>query len=110
MVPLSDIFDIEYGNKLDANKANFQSEGINFVSRSSKNLGVIGKVEEVDGATVFEAGLITVTLGVSMNPPIFAQTRKSLNFRYPRAVGRRISRQGEPCARRRSDLISFRNF
>jgi hypothetical protein len=32
MVPLQDVFEVEYGNKFDANKANFQSDGINFVS------------------------------------------------------------------------------
>jgi hypothetical protein len=73
VVPLSEIFDIEYGNKFDANKANFQSEGVNFVSRSSKNLGVIGKIEEIAGSTAFEAGLITVTLGGSYLLSAFVQ-------------------------------------
>lgn len=63
MVPVGQVFDIEYGNKLDANKQVFASEGINFVSRSSKNLGVVGKVEPSPTGKIYEAGLITVTLG-----------------------------------------------
>ena len=41
---------------------------------------------------------------------VWGVTLKSLNFGFPRATRRRIIWQGEPCARRRSDLISFRNF
>jgi hypothetical protein len=63
LVPAQEVFDIEYGNKLDANKLTFVPQGMNFVSRSSKNLGIVGRVEIVPAAKIFEAGLITVTLG-----------------------------------------------
>lgn len=60
---VSDVFNIEYGNKLDANKLVFVDKGVNFVSRSSKNLGIVGQVEPVEGVTLYPPGVITVTLG-----------------------------------------------
>lgn len=63
LVPLSEIFDVEYGNKFDANKLNFVDSGINFVSRSSKNLGVVGQVEPVAGVEPYPSGLLTATMG-----------------------------------------------
>ena len=63
MVPLKEVFTVEYGNKFDANKVSFVSSGVSFVSRSSKNLGVVGKVELIDDVEPFAAGLLTVTLG-----------------------------------------------
>lgn len=63
LVRADSIFKIEYGNKFDANKAEFVAEGVNFISRSSKNLGIFGKVEALLDAPPYEAGLITVTMG-----------------------------------------------
>jgi len=63
MVPAEAIFKIEYGNKIDSNKVTFIADGINFVSRSSKNLGVVGQVEPVSSKKIYESGLITVTMG-----------------------------------------------
>lgn len=65
MAVLSDIFEIEYGQQLDYNKSIscFDDRGINFVTRSSKNLGIKGAVFPVAGIEPYEAGLITVTLG-----------------------------------------------
>jgi hypothetical protein len=60
---VSELFNVEYGNKFDANKLLFVDDGVNFVSRTSKNLGIAGQVEPVEGATLHSAGLITVTLG-----------------------------------------------
>lgn len=62
LVKLNDIFDIEYGNQLDLNKLIISKEGINFVSRSSKNLGVSAKVS-IMKIKPYRKGLITVTLG-----------------------------------------------
>ena len=73
MVPLHEVFHIGYGSKVDANKVSFQNEGVNFVSRSSKNLGIVGKVEPIDGMAPFEAQLITVTLGGSYLLSAFVQ-------------------------------------
>jgi hypothetical protein len=64
MIKLSELFKISYGTKLDFNKMdNIHQSNINFVSRSSKNLGVIDKVKQIDGVEPLKAGIITVTLG-----------------------------------------------
>lgn len=63
LVPLDDLFTITYGNQLDRNKLTSSDSGINFVTRSSGNLGVDGKVAVVDGAKIFPAGSITATMG-----------------------------------------------
>lgn len=67
MIKLSELFNISYGNQLDLNKLDLvdvaDSEGINFVSRSSSNLGVVCKVKELSNKIPFKRGCITVTLG-----------------------------------------------
>jgi restriction endonuclease S subunit len=68
MIPISELFDITYGTKLDFNKCTTcgKDEGVNYVSRSNKNCGVTARVFEVENKTPFEAGLITVAMGGSM--------------------------------------------
>lgn len=64
LVPLNKIFSIQYGNQFDLNKLDdIVRAEINFVSRSSKNLGVVSKVASYNDTEPFPAGLITVTLG-----------------------------------------------
>lgn len=64
LVPLNKIFDIRYGNQFDLYKLEADEDSdINFVSRSSQNLGVICKVSTYNDTEPFSAGLITVTLG-----------------------------------------------
>lgn len=63
LVPLSDIFKVMAGNKLDFGKMRCVNDGIAFISRTSKNNGLVGLVEKIDDAKPFEAGLITVSLG-----------------------------------------------
>lgn len=64
LASLSSIFDIEYGNQFDFNKMEIDSDdGINFVSRSSHNLGVVSKVTKYQNTEPYPKGLITVTLG-----------------------------------------------
>lgn len=65
LVKLNTIFDIEYGNQFDLSKMILTNhrDGINFISRSSKNFGISGKVEENMVVEPYDAGLITVTLG-----------------------------------------------
>jgi len=64
LVPLNKIFDIQYGNQFDLYKLDSSSESkINFVSRSSQNLGVMCKVSKYNYIEPFPKGLITVTLG-----------------------------------------------
>lgn len=62
-VELQAEFDVSYGNKFDLNKMIPTAGGVNFVGRSSQNLGVSAEVAEVSGVEPFEAGLITVALG-----------------------------------------------
>ena len=63
LVPLKEIFHIKYGNQFDLNKMEIDKSGINFISRSSRNLGLVTKVERLNEVEPFEQGLITVTLG-----------------------------------------------
>lgn len=62
-VKLKDLFYIEYGNQLDKNKMVECETGTNFVSRTSSNLGVDTKIENLADVPSYEAGLITATLG-----------------------------------------------
>ena len=62
-VPLKNIFNIEYGNQLNKNKLLLDDNGVNFVSRTSKNLGIDGKVGRIANIQPYPKGLITVTLG-----------------------------------------------
>jgi restriction endonuclease S subunit len=76
LVPLHTIFYIRYGNQLDLYKLDSNDESeINFVSRTSQNLGVIGKVSKIENIEPFPAGLITVTLGGSYLLSSFVQER-----------------------------------
>lgn len=94
MVPIKDVFEVRYGNKLDANKLTFTDKGINFVSRSSKNLGVVGCVESVPGHIPNDRGLITVTMGgtyllsafVQPEPFYTAQNIKVLTPQLPMSL------------------------
>ena len=63
LVPLNSIFNIEYGNQFDLYKMDFQNQEINFVSRSSQNLGVVERVSKFMNKEPYPAGSITVTLG-----------------------------------------------
>ncbi|MCD4675764.1 MAG: restriction endonuclease subunit S [Desulfobacula sp.] len=63
LVLLNSIFKIEYGNQLNLNAMELSSAGVNFVSRSSQNLGVAAVVKELNTVKPYNPGLITVTLG-----------------------------------------------
>lgn len=79
LVPLNRLFDIEYGNKLDyikMVKIENEKKGINFISRASKNFGIVGKVKRDDMIEPYDAGLITVTLGGSYLLASFIQPDK----------------------------------
>jgi hypothetical protein len=68
LVSISELFDIEYGNSLELNRLEIsESEtAINFVSRTAKNNGVSARVLKFGNERVFEAGLITVSVGGSV--------------------------------------------
>ena len=68
LVPLSKIFKIEHGNKLDLNKMSkcgLREDAVTFVGRSSERNGVVAFVEHISGVDPFPAGSITVALGGS---------------------------------------------
>ena len=73
LAPLDEIFDIEYGTQLDKNKLLSDKNGINFVSRSSKFLGVVGRVKQIPNLPPYEQGLITVSLNGSYLLSSFVQ-------------------------------------
>ncbi|WGL96531.1 restriction endonuclease subunit S [Arsenophonus nasoniae] len=64
LVKLSDLFNIYSGSKMDLNKQEIIIEnGINFVSRTSKNSGIVCRVAENKNGVLYKKGAITVTLG-----------------------------------------------
>lgn len=64
LVKLSDLFSMSSGSKMDLNKQEIvSSDGVNFVSRTSKNSGVVCKVARNTNAKLYKKGAITVTLG-----------------------------------------------
>jgi hypothetical protein len=78
MKKLNEIFDVAYGNKLDLNKMTLLpliAGGVNFVGRSSKNLGVSATVAPLQDLLPYEAGGITVALGGSKLLCSFIQER-----------------------------------
>lgn len=91
LVSLDSIFHIEYGNKLDLNKMQLDSlGGINFVSRSRNNLGVVARVKRL-GTKPFPAGPITVTLGGTYLLSSFVQpepfyTAQNIKVLFPKQM------------------------
>jgi Type I restriction modification DNA specificity domain len=64
LTKLSEIFDVSYGTKLDMNKMSESQESkIAFVSRSSRNNGIVAYVDPYQDVDPLQPGLITVTLG-----------------------------------------------
>lgn len=70
LIPLYELFNVTYGNQFDLNKMiteiNNDRNTINFVSRTSKNLGVICAVRNYNNIIPNPPGLITVALGGSV--------------------------------------------
>lgn len=70
LVELKKIFKVTSGNKLDLNKLKTTTTAgkntVNFVSRTSRNMGVSAQVNRVEGIEPFKPGLITVALGGSI--------------------------------------------
>lgn len=63
---VSQLFKIKPGNSLELVYLKKQHNGINFVSRTSKQNGVSGKVSKIHDKEPFSAGLITVAVGGSV--------------------------------------------
>lgn len=68
VVPLSELFKISRGSKLDYNKmmpCSCTENAISFVGRSGERNGFVGYVEKLAGKAPYRSGLITVALGGS---------------------------------------------
>lgn len=68
LAPLSRIFNVKHGNKLDLNKMSqvpFSERAIAFVGRTGERNGLVAFVERLNTVTPYESGLITVALGGS---------------------------------------------
>lgn len=77
LVKITDLFEVRYGNQFDLNKMeSFEDSQINFISRSSHNMGIVAKVEMFNDKEPFPAGLITVTLGGTYLLSSFVQQRQ----------------------------------
>lgn len=63
MSKLNKLFSVSYGNKFDYNKMIPRRDGIAFISRSSKNNGIVDYVEKYQNIEPFESGSVTVALG-----------------------------------------------
>ena len=63
MKKVNELFNVLSGSKLDFGKMIPDEAGVAFVSRSSRNNGIVGFVEPVEGAKIFMEGSITVSLG-----------------------------------------------
>lgn len=65
---ISDIFDVSYGINLELNKCDVTNDrdGINFVSRTSQNNGVVAKVKRIEGKEPQPAGVLTCAGGGSV--------------------------------------------
>src|SRR5699024_6706246 len=63
MLELRELFDVEYGNKLDMNKQAADPNGICFVGRKGTSQGISGRVREMPGVKKYPASTVTVALG-----------------------------------------------
>lgn len=65
---ISDIFEVSYGINLELNKCDItcDKDGINFVSRTSQNNGVVAKVKRIEGKEPQPAGVLTCAGGGSV--------------------------------------------
>lgn len=65
-VTIEDLFEVVYGHSLELNRMTYDNDGINFVSRTSKNNGVSAKVAILPNISPAPSGLITVACGGSV--------------------------------------------
>ncbi|MBK4824846.1 restriction endonuclease subunit S [Pectobacterium versatile] len=65
-VPVSDVFDVHYGVNLELNKLDLDVNGVNFISRTSKNNGISARVKELSNVKPIQAGVLTVAGGGSV--------------------------------------------
>lgn len=65
LVPINEIFDVIYGTNLELNALELDPNGINFVSRTSKNNGVSAKVKKIELEPIL-GGVLSVACGGSV--------------------------------------------
>ena len=63
LVPVSELFRVQYGVNLELNRLALDPSGINFVSRTARNNGVSAKVRRLPDVEPIEAGVLTVAGG-----------------------------------------------
>lgn len=73
MPTIEDVFEVEYGNKLDMNKQTRDPNGVCFVGRKGTDQGISGRVRELSGVKKYPAGALTVALGGSKLLATFVQ-------------------------------------
>jgi len=66
MVKVKEYFDLKYGVNLEFSNMEEDQKGINFVSRTEKNNGVVGKVKLIKGINPNPANTISVSCGGSV--------------------------------------------
>ncbi len=74
IIKVSDLFEIQYGANLELNRMELDSKGINFVSRTSKNNGVVAKVKKIQGVQPNPAYTLSVASGGSVLETFFQET------------------------------------
>ena len=65
---LGNLFDIKYGINLELNACEITDDtnGINFVARTSENNGIVAKVKPIKGKVPQPAGVLTCAAGGSV--------------------------------------------
>lgn len=98
MPKVSDLFDIQYGHSLELNrlKVTGAATGIAFVSRSTRNNGVVARVEPIPGITPAPAGELTCALSGNGVLSTFLQERPFYTaFHVARLVPRQPMTKGQ---------------
>ena len=65
---VKDLFDVKYGINLELNACEIttDADGVNFVSRTSENNGVVARVKIIPGKEPQPSGVITCAAGGSV--------------------------------------------
>lgn len=66
LIKVSDLFEVAYGSNLELNRLKLHPEGINFVSRTSRNNGVSARVAPIPHLPPIPSGVLTVAGGGSV--------------------------------------------
>ena len=68
LMPLNELFEVSYGNKLDLNKMTPPTPGneVAFVNRTGRSNGVVALVARLPTITPYDPGILTVALGGSI--------------------------------------------